>query len=362
VTRPDRRTGFRHERHDGFALLVDSLEESPAGFAQSVVRGLSDHPRWLHCRYLYDAEGSDIFERICEQPEYYQTRTEAVLLAEHAAEIRALTGDATLVELGSGSSIKTRHLLRAWTAGGRTAQYFPVDISHAMLRQSCAALAREHRGLEVRGVAASYERAFPLLRDLSPLVLVFLGSTIGNFNPQELRGFLDRVSANLSTGDHVLLGIDLVKDVRTLEAAYNDAAGWSAAFTKNLFARMNRELGQRLDLDAIEHVAYYDGMLDRIEIYARFAREQVIGFPELGRRFRIARGEMILTEISRKFEATRCPPARRASASRPRGRSWTRRRRSRCSSCEWATAGRSRPAAGAPPAPASRRRGRARSS
>ena len=122
VTRPDRLTGFRHERHDGFALLVDSLEESSAGFAQSVVRGLSDHPRWLHCRYLYDAEGSEIFERICDQPEYYQTRTEAALLAAHADDIRALTGDATLVELGSGSSVKTRHLLRAWTAGGRPAQ------------------------------------------------------------------------------------------------------------------------------------------------------------------------------------------------------------------------------------------------
>ena len=136
-----------------------------------------------------------------------------------------------LVELGSGSSVKTRHLLRAWTAGGRRAEYFPVDISREMLQQSCAALAREHRGLEVRGVAASYERAFPLFRDLSPLVLVFLGSTIGNFNPQEMSGFLDRISANLSPGDHLLLGIDLVKDIRTLEAAYNDLGGWSAAFT-----------------------------------------------------------------------------------------------------------------------------------
>jgi iron(II)-dependent oxidoreductase len=302
VTRPDRLTGFRHEHHDRFALLVDALEESPAGFAQSVVRGLSDHPRWLHCRYLYDAAGSAVFERICEQPEYYQTRTEAALLAAHAGEVRALTGPATLVELGSGSSVKTRHLLRAWTAGGAAAEYVPVDVSVDMLRASCAALAAEHPGLTVRGVAASYERALPLLRDLSPLVLVFLGSTIGNFNPQEMGTFLDRVSANLSPGDHVLLGIDLVKDVRTLEAAYNDAAGWSAAFTRNLFARMNRELGQRLDLDAIEHVAYYDGLFDRIEIYARFVREQVVAFPELARRFRIARGEMILTEISRKFE------------------------------------------------------------
>src|SRR5262245_28913502 len=291
-------TGFRRERHAGFVVDVDGLEDSADGFAQSVVRGLSDQPRWLHCRYLYDSRGSDLFEAICEQPEYYQTRTEAALLAEHAPEIRRLAGAPTLVELGSGSSVKTRHLLRAWG----DARYVPVDISGGMLRRSCAALAREHPGITVRGIAASYERAFPLLRDLSPLVLVFLGSTIGNLNPQETADFLDRVSASLSPGDHFLVGIDLVKDVRTLEAAYNDAAGWSAAFTKNLFARMNRELGTRLDLDAIEHVAYYDDPLDRIAIFARFAREQVIALPELGRRFRVARGEMILTEISRKFQ------------------------------------------------------------
>ncbi|TMA98896.1 MAG: L-histidine N(alpha)-methyltransferase, partial [Deltaproteobacteria bacterium] len=298
MTRPDPTDGFRRECHRGFELDVDALEEPADGFAQSVVRGLSDHPRWLHCRYLYDDRGSEIFERICEQPEYYQTRTEAALLAEHAREIRRTAGAPTLVELGSGSSGKTRHLLRAWPGG----RYVAVDISLGMLRQSCAALAAELPGLEVRGIAASYERAFPLLRDLSPLVLIFLGSTIGNLNPQETADFLDRVSAALSPGDHFLVGIDLVKDVRTLEAAYNDRAGWSEAFTKNLFARMNRELGTRLDLGAIEHVAYYNDQLDRIEISARFARAQVIELPDLGRRFRLARGEMVLTEISRKFQ------------------------------------------------------------
>jgi len=117
VTRPDPFAGFRRERHRGFELEIDSLEEPADAFAQSVVRGLSDHPRWLHCRWLYDDAGSDIFERICEQPEYYQTRTEAALLAEHAGEIRRRAGAPTLVELGSGSSVKTRHLLRAM---GRT--------------------------------------------------------------------------------------------------------------------------------------------------------------------------------------------------------------------------------------------------
>jgi iron(II)-dependent oxidoreductase len=301
VTPPALRPGFRREHHRGFTLAVDTPHDAQEGFAQSVVRGLSDHPRWLNCRYLYDAAGSELFERITEQPEYYQTRTEAALLAAHAAEIRALAGAPTLVELGSGSSTKTRHLLRAWTAGGRRARYVPIDISGDMLRRSCEALGVEHPGLDVQGIAASYERALPILHECSPLTLIFLGSTIGNFNPQETADFFDRVSAGLSAGDHFLLGIDLVKDVRTLEAAYDDAAGWTARFTKNLFGRMNRELGTRLDLDAIEHVAYYNERLDRIEIFARFTREAIVELPRLGRTFRIAPGEMVLTEISRKF-------------------------------------------------------------
>jgi iron(II)-dependent oxidoreductase len=293
--------GFQLVKHRGFELLVDSPEDATAGFADSVIRGLSDHPRWLHCRYLYDREGSEIFERICEQPEYYQTRTEAALLDRHAVELRRIVPASTLVELGSGSAVKTRHLLRAWTAGGR-AHYVPVDISLDALAASCAGLARAHDGLTIRGIAASYERAFPLLRDLSPLLLIFLGSTIGNLNPEETSDFLDRVSASLSPGDYFLLGIDLKKDVRALERAYNDAAGFSAAFTRNLFRRMNRELGTHLDLEHIEHVAYYNSKLDRIEIFARFKREAVIELGERGRSFRIAPGEMILTEISRKFQ------------------------------------------------------------
>ena len=302
MTRPDPHAGFRRQRHPGFELWVDSPEESTAAFAQSVVRGLGDHPRWLHCRYLYDARGSELFERITEQPEYYLTRTETALLAQHARAIRAGVGAPTLVELGSGlSSVKTRHLLDAWA--DEPARYVPVDVSLEALEASCAALAREYPGLSIRGLAASYERALPLLRELSPLVLAFLGSTIGNFNPEELGDFLERVSAALTVGDHFLLGMDLVKDVRTLEAAYNDRAGVTAEFTRNLFARMNRELGTRLDLDAIEHVAHYNDRLDRIEIFARFMREAVIELRDLGRRFRIAPGEMIMTEISRKFRA-----------------------------------------------------------
>ena len=276
-------------------------DPTTSAFALSVARGLADSPRWLSCRYLYDAEGSALFEQITAQPEYYLTRVEAGLLAAHADEIRTLAGAPTLVELGAGSAAKTRLLLDAWTAGGRRARYLPVDISRSMLAETCAALRVEHPRLDVQGLAGTYEQVMPQLRALSPLTLLFLGSTIGNLNEEETDAFLSRLSASLSPGDHFLLGVDLVKDVRTLEAAYDDAAGVSAAFTRNLFARMNRELGTTVDVDAIEHVAWFNDRRDRIEIYARFTREATIALPALGRRFRIARGEMILTEISRKF-------------------------------------------------------------
>jgi len=270
-------------------------------FLQSVVRGLSDTPRWLSCRYLYDARGSALFEDITRLPEYYPTRVEDALLVRHAARLRALAGDTTLVELGSGSSTKTRRLLAAWTAAAPRARYVAIDISREILEASCAARAVEFPALEVHGLAGTYEQALPQLRAFAPLTLLFLGSSLGNFDRQETMEFLERVRISLAPGDCFLVGLDLVKDPRVLEAAYDDAAGVTAAFTQNLFVRMNRELGTTLDLSAIEHVAIWNERRDRIEIFARFPRGATIELPEAGRRFRIARGEMILIEVSRKF-------------------------------------------------------------
>ena len=282
-------------------------------FAQSIARGLGDSPRWLSCRYLYDAEGSTLFEDITCQPEYYLTRTEDALLAQHASQLRTRAGAATVVELGSGSSTKTRHVLRAWTRDGQRARYVPVDISRDMLEASCRALEAEFPSLEVRALAGTYEQAFARLREFSPLMLLFLGSSLGNFDRSDTAAFLERVADSLSAGDHLLLGLDLVKDPAVLEAAYNDAAGVSAAFTRNLFARMNRELDTDLDLDAIEHVAYWNESRERIDIFARFTRQAVIELPELDRSFRLAAGEMVLTEVSRKF---RIPEMTAAAARR----------------------------------------------
>ncbi|MEW6271892.1 MAG: ergothioneine biosynthesis protein EgtB [Thermodesulfobacteriota bacterium] len=270
-------------------------------FAISVAQGLSQHPRRLSCRYLYDARGSELFDAITRQPEYYLTRAEAALLARHADDIRSLVGATALIELGSGSSTKTRHLLDAWTRRDAASTYVAVDICGPVVASSCDALRAEYPRLDVRAIAGSYEQAMPWLGSLSPLTLAFLGSTVGNFDDSELDEFLDRTARHLAPGDHFLLGIDVVKDVAALEAAYDDAAGVTAEFTRNLFERMNRELGAELDLDAIEHVAHYNERKERIDIFARFRREMVLRLPALGRSFRIAAGEMIQTEISRKF-------------------------------------------------------------
>lgn len=270
-------------------------------FARSVAAGLAQDPPRLECRFLYDARGSALYEEITRQPEYYLTRTEAAILARRAPRIRELTGPVTLLELGSGSSVKTDHLLRAYREGDEALCYIPIDVSDSALRQAAQTIGERHPGVQVIGIHGTYENAFPLLRAASPVMIIFLGSTIGNFDEEESDRFLTRLSRHLDDGDFFLLGVDLVKDIRILEAAYNDAAGVTEAFTRNLFLRMNRELGSGLDVAAVEHLARYAQERERIEIDARFTRAQRIRVAPLGRTFDIAAGEKIRTEISCKF-------------------------------------------------------------
>lgn len=288
--------------HPPASFRLSDPEQGRHAFAHSIAVGLRQSPRRLSCRYLYDDEGSRLFDRITAQPEYYLTDAETEILAAHADGIRAAATGGPLVELGSGTARKTRHLLDAWTRAEPRTTYLPVDICPSVLAESASALRRDYPELEVRGIAGSYEQALGRLRGLSPLTLAFLGSSIGNFEDAEVDAFLTRLQAALEPGDCFLLGVDLVKDAALLEAAYNDAAGVTAAFTRNLFARMNRELGTELDLDEIHHVAYYNAHRQRIEIFARFTREAAISLPGLDEHFRIAPGEMIRTEIARKFE------------------------------------------------------------
>ncbi|GBD32597.1 MAG: histidine N-alpha-methyltransferase [Gemmatimonadales bacterium] len=270
-------------------------------FARSVALGLSDTPRWIPSRYLYDARGSELFELICEQPEYYLTRTEEAILAARAREIREITGDVTVIELGSGTALKTRHLLRWYSEGGAELSYVAVDVSPSALQAAQASISAAFPPVRFIGVEATYEDSFSLFKEYSPCLVLFLGSNVGNFNHAESIGFWRGVSDHLEPGDFFLLGVDLVKDPAVLEAAYNDRAGITAEFTKNLFARMNRELDAGLDLGAIEHVARYNREWQRIETFARFSRSQTVHLRPLGLDIPLRAGEQVMVEISRKF-------------------------------------------------------------
>jgi len=276
-------------------------DQSILDFAQSTVAGLAGSPRRLECRFLYDARGSALFERITRQPEYYLTRTEAAILRSHADKIRDVTGPASLVELGSGSSVKTGFLLRAWLARDRSVRYIPIDVSLRSLRGASRNITNALPGVQVIAVHADYHEALPLFRQASPVLVLFIGSSLGNLRPQEMDNFFSALDLALSGNDSFLLGIDLIKETNLIEAAYNDAAGITARFTRNLFARMNRELGSGIDLSVIEHVANYHPGLEQVEIFARFAEKQTIHVEQMQRNFAVEKGEMIQVEISRKF-------------------------------------------------------------
>lgn len=275
--------------------------EGTLAFARDVAIGLTDTPRWLPCQYLYDAEGSRLFEEITRQPEYYPTRTEAGILEAAAGAVAARTGSVALIELGSGSSRKTSLLLDAYTDAFGSVTYVPVDVSEAAIRGAERRFAELHPEVEFAGIVGRYEEAFPLFRRHSPAMVMFLGSTIGNFNHGESLRFWRQVARALEPGDFFLLGVDLVKDRTVLEAAYNDAAGVTSRFTRNLFVRMNRELGAGIDVDGIEHVARYNDEWQRIEIFARFTAAQCVRVGPLDLQIPVAAGETVMTEISRKF-------------------------------------------------------------
>lgn len=270
-------------------------------FAGAVALGLNDAPRWLPARFLYDAVGSALFERICQLPEYYLTRTEAGILTRAAPQIRDLTGPVTLIELGSGSATKTDHLLRAYSRTGDPVRYVPVDVSASILRSAAERIEDQFPAVNVDGLNGEYEAAFPLLAQYAPSLLLFLGSTLGNLNQAESVVFWRRVASAMPAGSYLLLGADLVKDPALLHAAYNDAAGVTAQFTLNLFARMNRELDAGLDLTCIAHEARWNAEWQRMEIFGRFLATQRLRIGPLGLDVTIREGEQVMTEISRKF-------------------------------------------------------------
>jgi L-histidine Nalpha-methyltransferase len=288
-------------------ISLDPTADTVTDFAQAVAEGLRAPVRTIPSRFLYDRAGSALYEKICELPEYYLTRTETALLARHARDLRARTGPASLVELGAGSSQKVGHLLAAALQAGDAPQYIAIDICKQALRHGQMDLASTLPKVVSVGIHGRFEQAVGLLPAASPVIVLFLGSTVGNCSEPEAANLLDGLYHQLSPGDFFLLGLDLVKDGELLHAAYNDASGTTASFTRNLFIRMNRELGAGVDINAIEHQATWIPDRQHIEIHARFRSRQEIRITPLGLSFSIGRGERIQTEISRKYHLESIP-------------------------------------------------------
>jgi dimethylhistidine N-methyltransferase len=294
---------YPHQRwmFSGVRLAKDghAISAGDRGFAEDVAAGLGRPQKSVPPKYFYDAEGSRLFEAICELAEYYPTRTEIALLRDAAPEIAALIPDgAVLVEFGSGASVKTRILL---DAAPQLSAYAPIDISRDALAEAVRALGRDYPDLLVAPLAEDFTAAIRLPEAVAgrPIVGFFPGSTIGNFAPEEARDFLLRARGLLGEGARFLVGLDLVKPEAELVAAYDDAIGVTAAFNKNLLARINRELGGDFDLEAFAHRARWNAGESRIEMHLESLRDQTVR--AAGRSFRFAAGETLHTENSYKF-------------------------------------------------------------
>ena len=282
------------ESHLGDDYLADNLRSD-------VLAGLAGTPKSLPPKWFYDARGSELFERITELPEYYPTRAEREILRARSAEVAQITKAATLVELGSGSSEKTRLLLSALHDAGTLREFVPLDVSPVALRESAAAIAADYPGLRVHGVVGDFTAHLDLLPGEGPRVVAFLGGTIGNLLPGERAKFLAGVRDVLEPGEWLLLGTDLVKQPDVLVRAYDDAAGVTAEFNRNVLRVLNRELDADFDVDAFDHVAVWDAEHNWIEMRLRAGRDMLVRLSALGVEARFAAGEELRTEVSAKF-------------------------------------------------------------
>jgi L-histidine N-alpha-methyltransferase len=289
--------------HDRLTLDV----HLPHDFAEAALRadvsaGLGTRPLTLPPKWFYDKVGSDLFTEITRLPEYYPTRAEREILALEAGSIALASRAETVVELGSGSSEKTRLLLDALTDGGTLRSYVCLDVSADALTEAAAGLLTEYPDLAVHALVADFEQQLDLLPPADgPRLVVFLGGTIGNFEPGPRARFLASIASRMNPGDHLLLGTDLVKSPRVLVPAYDDAAGVTARFNKNVLAVINRELDANFDVDAFEHVALWDERAEWIEMRLRANGAQRVHVGALDLTVDIADGEDIRTEISAKF-------------------------------------------------------------
>ena len=271
---------------------------------KDVIKGLTEKLKSLPPKYFYDDPGSQLFEKICELPEYYPTRTEAWILQEYADEIAAITNCCELIELGSGSSTKTQALLTAYQKIANSCRYLPVDVSGGILKTSVLQLQEKYPDIAIHGLLGTYEQALVHLESnyLQSRMLFFLGSSLGNFNQEECDIFLNQVSRTLQPGDYFLLGIDLQKPQDILEAAYNDSQEVTAAFNLNMLSHLNWRFQGNFDLNLFRHQAIYNHADNQIEMYLHCMMSHCVSLEVLDLKVDFEAGESILTEISRKFD------------------------------------------------------------
>ena len=281
-------------------LAADSAADA---LRRDVCDGLTRAPKSLPPKWFYDSVGSDLFDRITRLPEYYPTRAEAEILRARAADIAAASGADTLVELGSGTSEKTRILLDALQEGGSLRRFIPFDVDASVLESAGAAIGTEYPGIEIDAVCGDFEEHLGKIPHVGRRLVIFLGSTIGNLTTGPRAEFLAALSDNLESGDTLLLGTDLVKDVDRLVRAYDDSAGVTAQFNKNVLAVVNRELDADFDLAAFDHVARWNVDQERIEMWLRASTPQRVHVNELDLTVDFDAGEEMLTEVSCKFRA-----------------------------------------------------------
>lgn len=272
--------------------------------ARAVIHGLSTQPKSLPPHFFYDDRGSLLFEQICQLPEYYLTRTETLIFQTYADDLAHITGACELVELGSGSSTKTRLLLDAYQRAGLPLRYVPIDVSAGILEDSAHQLLTDYPSLKIYGMVGTYQQALHTLMPstLPSRLIAFIGSTLGNLSPNACDQFLAQIADAMEPGDYFLLGIDLQKSPTVLEAAYNDSQGVTAAFNLNMLRHLNRKFDATFDESQFEHVAFYNEAEHQIEMHLRSRSDQTVQFNALDFSASFAQGETIHSEVSRKFD------------------------------------------------------------
>jgi L-histidine N-alpha-methyltransferase len=282
-------------------LINCAITTDRESMMQEIFDGLTAQQKYLPCKYFYDGYGSALFERICHLPEYYQTRTELSILRTAAPVIMKDLKQGNLIELGSGANWKIRTLLDAANGSRPNIRYVPVDVCEPALRQAAEDLTERYPELAVTGIVADFHRDMDRIMIDGDKLITFFGSTIGNFNEEEGRAFLENIAAAMTLRDRFLVGVDMIKPKEVLEAAYNDAQRTTAAFNRNILTVLNRELSAAFDPSLFDHVAFYNEKRECIEMHLRANREISADIGELDLHLSMKRGETIFTEICRKF-------------------------------------------------------------